>query len=164
MAQDYFLSWQEFHRDTRELAERLQRYANTQTDGFPWLGIIGIARGGLIPCAILARELNLRLIDTLCIASYDHQQQGKLTALKDVTSITKDGAGFLLVDDLVDTGSTAKIAKELLPKATLVTVYAKPQGRDLADFYVKEFSQDLWVHFPWDLNASHTGYHLPLRG
>lgn len=136
----YYLTWDELHRDTRALAQRLADQ--------PWRGVIGIARGGLVPAAILGRELNLRLIDTLCLASYDHDRQGSIEILK---KIEGDGEGFLLVDDLVDTGHTAQLARELLPHATFVAVYAKPKGRALAQYWQREFSQDIWLHFPWDI-------------
>ena len=57
----------------------------------------------------------------------------------------------MIVDDLVDTGNTAKIVREMLPKAHFATVYAKPAGRPLVDSFVTEVSQDTWIHFPWDL-------------
>ena len=141
---NHILSWEEFHRDTRELAEKLlARHRGTP----PWKGIIAIARGGLVPAAILARELDIRHVDSLCISSYDHDRQGELTILK---SVGGDGEGCLLVDDLVDTGVTARVARELLPKATFVTVYAKPAGRELTDAYVRDIAQETWLHFPWD--------------
>ncbi len=143
--QHYFLSWDELHRDTRKLASQLT-FQN-------WQGIIGIARGGLIPAAILARELNIRLMDTLCISSYQHDQQGELSVLKKVDG---NGEGYLLVDDLVDTGGTAKAALDMLPKATLVTVYAKPQAKQLASFYARDFEQETWIHFPWDIAPSYS--------
>ncbi len=141
----YYLSWDELHRDTRTLARRLLDQ--------PWRGIISIARGGLVPGAILARELNLRVVDTLCIASYDHDQQGGLNILK---SVEGDGEGYIMVDDLVDTGTTAKVARDLLPKATFVTVYAKPAARELAQHFVREFDQNTWIHFPWDIDFSYS--------
>lgn len=141
----YYLTWDEFHRDSRTLARQLV--------GGNWKGIICIARGGLIPGGILARELNLRVVDTLCIASYDHDQQGQINVLK---SVAGDGDGYILVDDLVDTGKTAEIARELLPKARFVTVYAKPKAMALADIFIREFSQDTWIHFPWDIQHSYS--------
>jgi xanthine phosphoribosyltransferase len=141
-APPYCLHWDELHRDTRSLAHRLIESKQQ------WRGIIAIARGGLVPAAILARELDLRLVDTLCISSYAHDRQCKPEILKTVEG---DGEGFLLVDDLVDSGVTARIARELLPRATLVAVYAKPQGKDAADLWQREFSQDTWIHFPWDI-------------
>ena len=61
-----------------------------------------------------------------------------------------DGSGWLVVDDLVDTGTTARIVRALLPKAHFATVYAKPQGRPQVDTFVTEVSQDTWILFPWD--------------
>ncbi len=101
-----------------------------------------------MPAAIVARELDLRLVDTVCVSSYDHQAQGKITVLKEVPG---DGEGTLIVDDLVDTGKTAKLVREMLPKAHFATVYAKPAGRPMVDTFVTEVSQDTWIHFPWDL-------------
>jgi xanthine phosphoribosyltransferase len=70
--------------------------------------------------------------------------------LKPVGADTKDGAGWLIVDDLVDTGVTAKVVREMLPKAHFATVYAKPAGRPMVDTYITEVSQDTWILFPWD--------------
>ena len=141
-AAPYCLTWDELHRDTRALAQRLL------ASGAQWLGLIAIARGGLVPATILARELDLRWVDTLCIASYAHDKQNAPQILK---AVAGDGSGFLLVDDLVDTGVTARVARKLLPRAALATVYAKPAGKDSADFWQREFPQDTWIHFPWDI-------------
>ena len=61
-----------------------------------------------------------------------------------------EGKGVLIVDDLVDTGRTAKIVRKILPKAHFATVYAKPMGRPMVDTFVTEVSQDTWIYFPWD--------------
>lgn len=138
---DYPVSWEQLHRDAKALAWRL---AEIQ----PWQRIVAITRGGLVPAAIVSRELEVRLVDTICVSSYDHQEQGDLTILK---TIEGDGEDMLIVDDLVDTGKTAKVVRDMLPKAHLATVYAKPAGRPLVDTFVTEVSQDTWIHFPWDL-------------
>ena len=141
--QNYYLGWEEFHRDTRALAWQLLE------SGKQWRGIVGIARGGLIPAAIVARELNIRLLDTLCIASYDHTQQGTSQILK---TLDDDGSDWLMIDDLVDTGTTANLARELLPHATIATIYAKPAGKNTAHYWQREFAQHVWIHFPWDID------------
>ena len=153
----YYLSWPELHGDARQLAQQL---LDLHPQGLPWKGIIGIARGGLIPAAILARELDIRMMDTLCISSYDDDD--KQTNTEVIKSIEGDGEGFLLVDDLVDTGNTAKVARQLLPKAHLVTLYAKPAGRGLADMYQREFAQHTWIHFPWDSRFEEGNYDFSL--
>mgnify|MGYP005651158763 FL=1 len=137
---NFNVSWDQLHRDTKALSWRLAEKG-------PWQRIVAIARGGLVPAAIVARELNIRLIDTVCIASYDHMDQGNITVLKQVVG---DGADTLLVDDLVDTGRTARAVREMLPKAYFATVYAKPEGASLVDTFLTEVSQDTWIHFPWD--------------
>ena len=111
-------------------------------------GIIAITRGGLVPAAIVARELDIRLVDTVCVSSYDWQNhKGEVEVLK---PLDMDGDGWLLIDDLVDTGKTAQTVRDMLPKAHFATVYAKPQGRPLVDTFITEVSQDTWILFPWD--------------
>ena len=135
------VTWDELHRDTRALAWRL-------SEAGPFRGVVGIARGGLVPAAIVARELELRFVETVCISSYDdreHRDPVVLKALED-----EDGEGLLIVDDLVDTGVTAKIVRAMLPKAHFATVYAKPAGRPMVDTTITQVSQDTWIVFPWD--------------
>jgi len=143
------ISWPELHRDARYLSRVLHELGD-------WKGIIAITRGGLVPAALVARELEIRLIDTVCVVSYGQageggaeQKQGALTWLKGVEG---DGEGYLLIDDLVDTGRTARAVRERLPKAHFATLYAKPQGRPLVDTFVKEFKQEKWIYFPWDID------------
>jgi xanthine phosphoribosyltransferase len=142
------VSWDQFHRDARALAWRLNGAG-------PFDAIVTVTRGGLVPAAIVARELDVRLIETICISSYDHTRQGELKIIKGVAAeIVKmsggEGKGVLIVDDLVDTGKTARVVRDLLPKAHFATVYAKPMGRPLVDTFVTEVSQDTWIFFPWD--------------
>jgi xanthine phosphoribosyltransferase len=137
------VSWEELHRTSKALAWRL-------LDMKPFKGIVAVTRGGLVPAAIVARELDLRLIETACIASYDGQSQGRLSMIKP-PSEADDGDGWLIVDDLVDTGETAKALRQHLPKAHFATAYAKPAGRPLVDTFVTEVSQDTWIFFPWDM-------------
>jgi len=134
------VSWQELHRDSKALAWRL-------VDLGSWQGIVAIARGGLVPAAIIARELEIHLIETICVSSYDHQTQGEVKIL---SAPDTDGESWLIIDDLVDTGATAKAVRERLPKAHFAAVYAKPAGRPMVDTFITEVSQDTWIHFPWD--------------
>tara|TARA_Y100000588_G_scaffold64529_1_gene64294 strand:+ start:3825 stop:4229 length:405 start_codon:yes stop_codon:yes gene_type:complete len=115
----------------------------------PFEGIIAITRGGIVPAAIVARELEIRLFDTLCVSSYDHQDQSEVTVIK---GIEGDGANWLIIDDLVDTGKTARVVRKMLPNAYFACVYAKPLGKPLVDSYITEVSQDTWIFFPWDLD------------
>jgi len=141
------VSWTELHRDARALAWRL-------ADLGPFKGLVAITRGGLVPAAIIARELHLRLIDTVCCSTYDRMERGaKVELLKGTSAEQEKGEGWLIVDDLVDTGVTAKAVRALLPQAHFATVYAKPAGRPAVDSYITEVSQDTWILFPWDQEA-----------
>ena len=145
------VSWDQFHRDARALAWRL-------ASAGPFNAIVAITRGGLVPAAIVARELEVRVIETVSIASYhDYKTQGGLKVLKTIApdvSNLNDGAKILIVDDLVDTGATAKVVREMLPRAHFATVYAKPLGRPLVDTFITEVSQDTWIYFPWDMGLA----------
>ena len=137
----YPISWDQLHRDAKALAWRLLDHDFYQ-------GIVAITRGGLVPAAIIARELDVRLVDTVCVSSYAWKdQKGDVEVLK---SIDHDGSGWLIIDDLVDTGRTATVVRKMLPKAHFATIYAKPAGRPLVDTFVTEVSQDTWILFPWD--------------
>ncbi len=115
----------------------------------PWAGVVAITRGGLIPAAIIARELECRLIETVSVVTYHDEEQGQPQVIKPPAA-AGDGAGWLIVDDLVDTGATARIVRALLPKAHFATVYAKAAGKPLVDTFITEVSQDTWILFPWD--------------
>ncbi|HHE9380047.1 TPA: xanthine phosphoribosyltransferase, partial [Haemophilus influenzae] len=119
-----------------------------------WKGIIAVSRGGLFPAAVLARELGLRHIETVCIASYhDHNNQGELQILH-AAQVPNGGEGFIVVDDLVDTGNTARAIRQMYPNAKFVTVFAKPAGAELVDDYVIDIPQNTWIEQPWDLGLT----------
>lgn len=146
------VSWDQFHRDARALSWRLSGQGD-------WRAIVCVTRGGLVPAAVVARELNVRVIESVCVASYhEYQSQGGLKVLKGIDPKLVAVAGgeehILIIDDLVDTGKTAKEVRAMLPKAHFATIYAKPLGRPLVDTFVTEVSQDTWIYFPWDMGWS----------
>lgn len=159
----YPVSWDQFHRDSKALAWKLSNISDKKGE---WKVIISITRGGLVPAAIIARELGVRNIETVCVASYhEYKAQGNMVILKtisqDIINDTNGGEGVLVIDDLTDTGATAKTVREMLPSAHFATVYAKPSGKPTVETYVTEVSQDTWIYFPWDLDLS---YVAPISG
>ena len=146
-SKEFPVSWDQLHRDSKALAWRL-------ADNGPWARIVTVTRGGMVPACIVARELEIRLVDTICITSYDHQEQSAVNVLKAPSTIRSraDSPGRdLVIDDLVDTGKTALEIRELLPDMHYATVYAKPEGRPQVDTFVTEVSQDTWIYLPWDM-------------
>jgi xanthine phosphoribosyltransferase len=135
------ITWEQFESDCQTLARVLQ------SKKAHWAKIIAVTRGGLIPAGIIAKVIGVRVIDTICIASYDGQTRGEVTILKGSGSREKD---MLIVDDLVDTGETARMIRQLFPNAHVATVYVKPPGRHLVDSFALTIESDAWIVFPWD--------------
>ena len=154
----FHVSWDQLHRDARALAWRLQGEA---PEG-GWRAVVAITRGGMAPAMIVARELDIRTVDTISVKSYNHQSQTAPVVIKSPDmSIIGDGAGVLIVDDLVDTGRTLEVVRRHMPRAHVATVYAKPMGRAQVETFVTEVSQDTWIFFPWDMALQ---YVEPYRG
>lgn len=147
MSEKYIVTWDMLQIYTRKLAIRLLQKIHAYN------GIIAVSRGGLVPSALLARELGIRCVDTICIESYNHN------CLKQKRNIIKqaegDGEKIIVIDDLVDTGGTAKIIRNLYPKAYFATIFAKPMGRLLVDDYIIDIPQKIWIEQPWDMSISY---------
>lgn len=137
----YIVTWGMLQIYARTLAERLLPSSR-------WQGILAISRGGLVPASLLARELGIHYVDTICISSYEHDHQREQKVLKKASG---NGEGFIIVDDLVDTGDTAKTIREMYPKAYFVTLFAKPKGCPFVDDYVIDIKQNTWIELPWDM-------------
>ncbi len=155
----FHISWDQIHRDSRALAWRLD--GRGPNDG-AWKAVVAITRGGMAPAMIVARELDIRAVDTISVKSYNHQTQSEPVVIKAPDmNLMGDGEGVLIIDDLVDTGKTLEVVRQLMPKAHFATVYAKPKGKPMVDSYITEVSQDTWIFFPWDMALQ---YVEPYRG
>ena len=155
----FHVSWDQMHRDSRALAWRLD--GKGPEDG-GWRAIVAITRGGMAPAMIVARELDVRNVDTVSVKSYHHQERADAVILKAPDAeLMGDGTGILVIDDLVDSGKTLELVRSKYPKAHFATVYAKPQGRPMVDTFITEVSQDTWIFFPWDMALQ---YVQPYRG
>jgi xanthine phosphoribosyltransferase len=160
----FHVSWDQMHRDSRALAWRLD---GKGPDGGVWKAVVGITRGGLVPAMIVARELDIRVVDTISVKSYHSgggaaDQRSEAQVIKSPQAeLMGDGTGILIVDDLVDSGKTLELVRKLYPRAHFATVYAKPSGKPMVDSYITEVSQDTWIFFPWDMALQ---YVQPFRG
>ena len=146
------ISWDQFHRDNKALAWKLLELNKE------WKYIVPITRGGLVPAAIISRELGILTIETLSISSYSqYNNRSELSILKDINDEVKvtKGEGVLVIDDLSDTGRTFQVTKEFLPHAHYATAYVKPQGKQVVDTYITEVSQETWIYLPWDMDLNY---------
>lgn len=155
----FHVSWDQLHRDARALAWRLDGQG---PDNGAWKAVVAITRGGMAPAMIIARELDIRTVDTISVKSYNHQTQSEPRIIKSPDmELMGDGTGVLIIDDLVDTGRTLEVVRKVMPNAHVATIYAKPMGRPQVNSYVTEVSQDTWIFFPWDMALQ---YVEPFRG
>lgn len=144
--QEKYVTWDEVQFLCRKLAARIH------AERPDLIRILAITRGGLFPAGILARELNIKLIETVGMESYSSSD---MTAGQSEVQILKEfnqrfAHNVLVVDDLADTGRTLKELKKSLVKPVIVTLFAKPEGLPMVDFYAEEVPQKTWVRFPWD--------------
>ena len=161
----FHVSWDQIHRDSRALAWRLDG-RGPGPEG-TWRAVVGITRGGMVPAMIVARELDIRTVDTISVKSYalgggaaDRREEAKVLKSPDA-ELMGDGDGVLVVDDLVDSGKTLELVRGLYPRAHFACVYAKPEGEKQADTHVTGVSQETWIFFPWDMALQ---YVQPYRG
>ncbi len=160
----FHVSWDQLHRDSRALAWRLDGKGPNNGE---WKAVVAITRGGMAPAMIVARELDIRTVDTISVKSYhsgggkaDHQREAEVLKSPDA-ALMGDGTGVLIVDDLVDSGKTLELVRSLYPNAHFATVYAKPAGEKQVDDFITGVSQDTWIFFPWDMALQ---YVEPYRG
>lgn len=140
--QKQIFTWQDIENDCRALAEMLRKSG-------PMLGLIGIARGGLVPTSLLSYLLDVRNVKTVAVTSYFGRRQVTAEILGSVDEI-KDGEGWVFIDDLAETGQTAKLIRRRYPKARFAVLYTKPDGQAYTDYFVKLLRQNVWVEYPWE--------------
>ena len=94
----FHISWEQIHRDSRALAWRLEKISPQKGS---WKAVVAVTRGGMVPAMVVARELDLRVVETISVKSYDHQVQSEAKILKTpAEAYIGNGDGILIVDDL----------------------------------------------------------------
>lgn len=116
--------------------------------------IVGVARGGIIPARILTDLLEAPQLAMIQVEFYvDIAQPTLQPTIKQALSTIITGKKTLVVDDIVDTGKSLKLAKTHLQEQgaseiMTATLYAKPHSTTTPDFFERQTSR--WVVFPWD--------------
>lgn len=144
MSDKYYISWDDFHQDVQNLANKIREKGNFNR-------IVAICRGGLLPAGILSYELDIRRCDSINIQSYDHYQSRDDISISEDHNLQNIDENTLIVDDLSDSGRTFQVVEKLFPKAFRVCVYVKPRGEKIANLYARSLP-DKWVVFPWDVD------------
>jgi len=113
--------------------------------------ILAILRGGLPIAERIAKRFDLPL-HTIRISCYDGEVKraepiieiGDLSVLKNKR--------VLIIDDLIDSGLSVALAKDLLDKQKIAykvgVLFQKPEASVVADYHSEETTR--WVVFPWE--------------
>lgn len=106
--------------------------------------IVAIANGGIVPAGIINQRLQID-IQLLKINLRDARQQPKYDepVLIEPPTFEWRGKRILLVDDRIKTGSTIKLAREVLKEAALIRTFAVNGTADYALF------DETCFKFPW---------------
>lgn len=140
-----YLTWEQFHQDTTKLANLIK----TQYEDEKFVGIVAIARGGYIPAAIIANQLNIKNLRSISISSYDDIEEKREKNIQ-VNHIFNTEEKWLVIDELADTGHSLELIRQYHPNSVLAVVYAKPEGMEKSDLYAVSMPQDQWIVFPWE--------------
>ena len=147
----HYISWEIFHKDVLELSKKIAHIIKKEQIK----GIVTITRGALVPSAIIANEFNIRKIEAISLKSYDkNQNQCDIEVLSlPYEALKERGNNWIIIDELVDTGNTLAYIENLMPKALFFSVYLKEIKFPYLKSYVKSFSQDTWLVFPWEKDS-----------
>lgn len=152
---DIWVSWAQYHRLIEDLAIVIE------DSGWAFDQIICVARGGLRVGDVLSRLHRLPLA-VLSASSYREnagRDQGQLDISPEISMATGLPSGrVLLVDDMVDTGTTfAQIHTHLLKKYPAIqeirtaVIWWKAHSVVKPDYHAKFLEGSPWIHQPFEI-------------
>jgi len=122
--------------------------------------LVTISRGGLVPARIVSDVLG---IDDLYAVSSKFWGIGGRVApepvIKACEGLNVQGRKALVVDEVVDTGSTmTKVVKLLhdLGAASIktATLHYKTTSSLIPDYYVEKVEKWVWIFYPWSISET----------
>lgn len=143
MEDKLYITWDDYLWDCRTLVKRIQENAQ------PFNGIVAIARGGLVTAGIIAPLLDIRIVESLCLQSYSEEGKRGQMIQHNLTSLART-KGFLVIDDLVDSGHTINYTSNLGLFDSAV-LYRKSNTEFEPTFYARELPAEKWIVFPWEV-------------
>jgi len=134
------MDWPTFEQEVRSLAKTI--------DYTPEV-LVGVARSGLVPAVLLAKLLKIEEV---------HAVQSHRVGTKRVVSAAvlggMKGKQVLLVEDMLESGSSLRAAKEFLEHegATVRTacLYTLPTTEVVPDYFLREVPEV--IAFPWQID------------
>jgi len=127
-----------------------------QLRGTTFDAVLGIARGGLVPTALLAQELGIRNVLVAAVESYQGDRRGAIRFLQFPPETELRAIRLLLADDIWDSGRTIHAVRERAEscgaRVTVAVLHYKPSRShfplEQPDHWCRE--TDAWVLYPWE--------------
>lgn len=148
------IDWFNVHRSCYELSRKIKKDIDVDS-------IVAIAKGGLVPASILCHYLKPKTFHTIGVSTYDDRdRKDDYTIYQSLPPSfpTKEEENILIVDDLSDSGRTFGIVEKEICKNNYfncsiytATPYIKDHLEVKPDYYMTEFSSDVWLVFPWEV-------------
>lgn len=141
------ISKQKLDEDIASLVTRLA------AAGRPWRAVIGVANGGIYPAGKVADGLGLEYRE-IEIKAYRGRTKSAVEIVRSIED-PEQGNGLLVIDDIVDSGDTALTIHQMLPRAVVLSIYAKADGlrkietAGFSQLCAERFPQEIWIVFPW---------------
>lgn len=150
------ISWKTYEKDCIKLAKKLK--------GQKIDLIVAISRGGLVIARIFSDLLNIS-VSHITIVSYRDFKQKKIK-ITETPNRMFNNHRILLVDEIADSGTTFKHAKEYFDKFNnckiqTLALYIKSHTSPLPDFWAKKI--DSWIIYPYEINETYMTFLKELK-
>ena len=171
------VSWSDIDRLSRSVADKLPAVAGVAA----FDRVIGISRGGLIPAVLIGSHLQIKRIESAQVRFYDGDKKlsGPILvgAAPSPCGPSGDPCRTLIVDEILDSGSTMNFLRRLFPEATLAALVTRHtderpsedggllslatapwEGVSTHVWVAESLETERWILFPWsppeDLEAA----------
>lgn len=151
---DLWISWDQYNKIVEQLALQVHE------SGWKFDKIVCLARGGMRVGDVLSRiyDVPLGILATSSYREAAGTQQSELDIAQFITITrgTLDGS-VLMIDDMVDTGTTfVRVREHLLNQFPGITelrtavLWWKGHSKAIPDYYIQKLPTNPWIHQPFE--------------
>ena len=145
------VSWEEVVEWARGLSEKIKG------DGYKPDLVVAVARGGFVPARLVCDFLDVT--DLLSVQSQhwvEAARAAEKAILRHPYKIDAAGLRVLVVDDIVDTGETLRLARDFIEREwrpaevrTAALQWISTVAKYKPDYYHMEVREWVWFQYPW---------------
>ncbi|MEM6519401.1 MAG: phosphoribosyltransferase [Cyanobacteria bacterium P01_C01_bin.70] len=152
---DLYVTWDDYHALIETLAVKLYE------SGWQFNQIVCLAKGGLRVGDLLCRlyDVPLAILSTASYGGTNNQDRGKIVFSRDLTMTAANlGDHVLLVDDLVDSGTTLERSIQWLQhhygfyidEIRTAVLWQKACSTARPDYFAQYLADNPWIHQPFE--------------